>query len=196
LITSGKQEKGEAKMGRIEGLLKAYEEFVSQPWPAHLSGPEKVWFAVYEPAQERRLSFRIPEFATATAKAGHGWVHVEIGSFFAEWMAGHKYRDAYFEDPEALELALTDFATAAAAKVQAALTAPEVRESTVVALSGVGALFGLTKTSDILGQVTPHIRGRLLVFFPGRYESSQYRLLDARDGWDYLAVPILARNGD
>jgi len=183
-------------MGRIEGLLKAYEAFVSQPWPAHLSGPEKVWFAVYEPAQERRLSFRIPEFATATAKAGHSWRHVGIGGYFAEWMAGHKYREAYFEDPEALELALTDFTAAAAAQVQAALTAPAVTASTVVALSGVGALFGLTKTSDILEQVTSHVRGRLLVFFPGRHENSQYRLLDARAGWDYLAVPIIAKNGD
>lgn len=183
-------------MGRIEGLLKAYEEFVSQPWPAHLSGAEKVWFAVYEPAQERRLLFRIPEFATATVKAGHGWSHVAIGGFFAEWMAGHKYREAYFEDPEALELTLTDFTAVAAAKVQAALTAPEVTASTVVALSGMSALFGLIKTSDILDQVTPQIRGRLLVFFPGRYENSQYRLLDARAGWDYLAVPILAKNGD
>ncbi len=111
-------------------------------------------------------------------------------------MAGHKYREAYFEDPEALDLALTDFADAAVARVKGALTAQDVGEGTVVALSGVAALFGLAKTSEILEQVTSSIRGRLLVFFPGRYENSQYRLLDARDGWNYLAVPILARNGD
>ena len=34
------------------------------------------------------------------------------------------------------------------------------------------------------------IRGRVVVFFPGEYENSNYRLLDARDGWNYLAVPI------
>ena len=76
------------------------------------------------------------------------------------------------------------------------MTAPDVDDNTVVALSGVGSLFGLTKTSDVLDQVTDAIRGRLLVFFPGRYENSQYRLLDARDGWNYLAVPIIAKNGD
>ncbi len=64
-------------MGRIEGLIKAYEEFVFQAWSQHLSGAEKTWFAVYEPAQERRLQLRIPEFANATAKAGHGWQHVQ-----------------------------------------------------------------------------------------------------------------------
>jgi hypothetical protein len=34
------------------------------------------------------------------------------------------------------------------------------------------------------------IRGRLVIFFPGEYDSNNYRLLDARDGWNYLAVPI------
>jgi hypothetical protein len=183
-------------VSRIEGLLKAYEEFVSQPWAGHLSGGEKVWFAVYEPAQERRLLLRLSEFANVTMKAGHGWQHLDLSNTFAEWMAGHKYREAFFKDPEALDLAMTDFTKAVIERLSQALTAPEVTESTVFALSGVGALFGLTKTSDILGGVSAAIRGRLLVFFPGRYENSQYRLLDARDGWNYLAAPILPKNGD
>jgi hypothetical protein len=33
-------------------------------------------------------------------------------------------------------------------------------------------------------------KGRLLIFFPGEFEQNHYRLLDARDGWDYLARPI------
>lgn len=183
-------------MSRIEGLLKAYEDFVRQPWAAHLSGAERTWFAVYEPAQERRLRLRLGEFANVTVKAGHGWQHLDLTRAFAEWMAGHKYRDAYFEDPEALDLAMTDFVRPLAERVKAALSAPGADANTVVALSGIGSLFGLTKTSDVLGLVTPAVRGRLLVFFPGRYENSQYRLLDARDGWNYLAVPIIGRNGD
>jgi len=95
-----------------------------------------------------------------------------------------------------MDLALRGFATAAAAHVRQALTAPGVDENTVMAISGVGGLFGLVRTSTIIDQVTSAIRGRLLVFFPGRYESSQYRLLDARDGWNYLAIPIIAKNGD
>ena len=39
------------------------------------------------------------------------------------------------------------------------------------------------------------IRGRLVVFFPGEYENGNYRFLDARDGWSYRAVPILASEG-
>lgn len=39
-------------------------------------------------------------------------------------------------------------------------------------------------------EIERDIRGRVVVFFPGEYENSNYRLLDARDGWNYLAVPI------
>ena len=44
--------------------------------------------------------------------------------------------------------------------------------------------------------VETHIRGRLLVLFPGVYEQNNYRLLDARDGWNYLAIPITSSEGD
>ena len=183
-------------MSHIEDLLQAYAAFVAQPWPESLAGAERVWFAVYEPVQERRLLFRIAEFETATTKMGHGWKRLHIADLFAVWMACHRYRDAYFEDPEAMELALHDLSAYVAAQVRATLTAPDVDGNTVVAMSGVGSLFGLVRASEVIERVTSNIRGRLLVFFPGRYENSRYRLLDARDGWNYLAIPILATKGD
>jgi hypothetical protein len=60
----------------------------------------------------------------------------------------------------------------------------------VVALSGVGSLFGLCKVKDIVDKLAPMVSGRLLVFFPGSFENNNYRLLDGYDGWNYLAVPI------
>ena len=36
----------------------------------------------------------------------------------------------------------------------------------------------------------PDIAGRLVVFFPGSRDGNTYRLLDARDGWNYLAHSI------
>ncbi|MFH1688626.1 MAG: DUF1788 domain-containing protein, partial [Candidatus Eisenbacteria bacterium] len=60
---------------------------------------------------------------------------------------------------------------------------------------GVACLFGLTRLSLVLKEVVKDIRGRLVVFFPGEYEENNYRLLDARDGWNYLAVPITLHNG-
>ncbi len=65
----------------------------------------------------------------------------------------------------------------------------------VVALLGAGTLFGLgdaPKVSALLNAVNDTIAGRLLVFFPGEHEGNRYRLLDARDGWNYLATPIKA----
>jgi hypothetical protein len=65
----------------------------------------------------------------------------------------------------------------------------------VVAVTGVASLFGFTRASLILKEVVKDIRGRLALFFPGEYDNSNYRLLDARDGWNYLAVPITLHNG-
>ena len=42
----------------------------------------------------------------------------------------------------------------------------------------------------MLKGVERDVRGRLVVFFPGTLEQNNYRLLDARDGWNYMAVPI------
>ena len=55
---------------------------------------------------------------------------------------------------------------------------------------GVGSLFAFTRVSQVLKLIESSIRGRLVIFFPGQYEQNNYRLLDARDGWNYLAVPI------
>ncbi len=68
-------------------------------------------------------------------------------------------------------------------------------ENTVVAVYGAASLFGFTRVSLVLKEVVRDIRGRLVLFFPGEYEENNYRLLDARDGWNYLAVPITLHNG-
>ena len=62
----------------------------------------------------------------------------------------------------------------------------------MVAVSGVAGLFGFAKVSSVIEKVVPKVRGRLVVFFPGEHEDNNYRLLDARDGWNYLAIPIKA----
>ncbi len=182
-------------MNEIEGLIKAYERFVQLPWDRTLAGPEKVWFAIYEPAQERRLRLHMPEFEAATKSAGHSWTHLDLTNLFAHWMAQHEYRDAYFEEPEDMELALPDFAAFVSEQIIAMLSKSDGDRDTVVAISGLASLFGLTSASAIFETVTPAIRGRMLVFFPGQHNGSNYRLLDARDGWNYLAVPITAVEG-
>ncbi len=65
-------------------------------------------------------------------------------------------------------------------------------DNTVVALTGVASLYGFAHISEIVRAVEPDVRGRLVVLFPGAKEGSNYRLLDARDGWNYLASGITA----
>jgi Domain of unknown function (DUF1788) len=146
-------------MNGIESLAQEYERIARMPWDPSLAGPQKVWFAIYDPMQERRLRFRLSDF----------------------------------ESPDEMELALQDFAVAVIARVEAWLQAPTVDASTVVGIVGLGSLFGLIHASTVLNAITSAVQGRLLVFFPGRYEGSQYRLLDARPGWNYLAIPITAK---
>ena len=181
-------------MSEIEDLIIRYERYVRLPWDHKLAGAQKVWFARYDPGQERRLRLRIGEFQTATTDAGHMWRLVDITDSFAEWMTNHEYKDAYFEQPEDLELALADFSDFVAEQVRQELKQPGVDENTVVALLGLASLFGLIRVAEVIAKVDSEISGRLLVFFPGQRDGSNWRLLDARDGWNYHAVPIEGSN--
>jgi hypothetical protein len=111
-------------------------------------------------------------------------------------MSDTDYRAAYFEDPEALVMKLrSGFVQYAVDCLRELLTDKVADENTVVAVQGVACLYGFTRVSLVLKQVVENIRGRLVVFFPGEFEENTYRLLDARDGWNYLAVPITLHNG-
>lgn len=177
---------------RIEQVLTEYRNQLRLPWSRTIAGPQRVWMVVYDPELERRLRLRVEEFAIETREAGRKWELVDLTPAFAEWLAANEYREAYFAEPELLSGALGGFADALAERLQAALTSPEIDDSTVVAVLGSGSLFPMARVSELLDRVSPHIRGRLLVFFPGHLEGSNYRLLDARDGWNYLAVSITA----
>jgi hypothetical protein len=181
-------------MNEIELLVREVERFVALPWQNIVAGPERVWFAVYDPMQERRLHMRLSEFEIVINKAGHSWHLVDLSDSFAHWMAGHKYRESYFKRPQLMtDAVLAGFKTHVVDQIVTALTAPEVGSDSIVAVSGLASLFGLVLASDVLEAVAPSIRGRLLVFFPGSYENKMYRLLDARDGWNYLAIPLTAQ---
>lgn len=184
-------------MSYVDDLLNVYRSFVSLPWPQDLAGPQRVWMAVYPPEHERRLRLHLPSFEEATNAHGHPWALINITTAFERWMADHAYRDTYFEEPELLSTALPGFFLHLVEDVRSQLYAhPE--PGGVVAILGAGALFGLgdsVKVSALLNAVSDAVAGRLLVFFPGEYEGSNYRLLDARDGWNYLAIPITAHGG-
>jgi hypothetical protein len=66
----------------------------------------------------------------------------------------------------------------------------DVTASTVVAVLSASSLLGFARISQVLKMIEANVSGRLVVFFPGQFDRNNYRLLDARDGWNYLAVPI------
>jgi hypothetical protein len=176
----------------VDGLLEAYRKFVSLPWQQNLAPAQRVWMAVYPPEYERRLRLHLPDFEVATKEANHTWALIDVTTSFERWMAGHEYRDEYFESPDLLETALPAFFDHLVSEVRHRL-GQHPDSDRVVGVLGAGTLFGLgdaVKVSALLNAINDAIAGRLLVLFPGEYEGNSYRLLDARDGWNYLATPI------
>lgn len=183
-------------MARIEELVANYKAHISAPWQKNLAGAQKTIFVVYPKVDERRLRARLELFEIATKEAGHAWLLFDFTATFAQWMAATDYRDEYFSEPSDLGLKLeNDFLHYAADQLRAALTDAKADGNCVVAAYGIASLFGFARVSLMLKEVEQAILGRLVLFFPGEYENNNYRLLDARDGWSYLAVPITSHSG-
>lgn len=181
---------------QIETLVRNYRRQVSLPWEDNLAGAQKVWFAVYPPRHERRLRLRIPDFAHEAQAAGHAWVLLDITNAFPQWLAQKDYRESYFEDPTNLTgPELDQFREHLVSTLIAQMTAETVTNHTVVAMLGVGTLFGIVPMAEVIKSIAPHVRGRLMVLFPGVYERNTYRLLDAAVAWNYLAVVIPSDEG-
>lgn len=178
-------------MGRIEQLAEKYRQHIGLPWQQTIAGAQRIILVVYDKELERALLARKQLFEMATKDTGHEWLEINVADSFARWMAADEYREAYFESPDDLQLKLdSEFAEYVAARIRKVLEQPEAKATSVTAVFGVGALFGFTRVSRVLKLLEPYIRGRLVVFFPGVHDQNNYRLLDARDGWNYLAVPI------
>lgn len=175
---------------RIDRLLISYQRHIELPWQTGLAGAQKVIFVVYNKQDEARLRFRVSEFELVTISANHKWELVDITDSFPRWMMEQDYRDGYFEHPEDLQDILGEFTKAVIDEISEALSRAD--DNTVVAVQGVASLFGFSHCSEVVAGAAGAIKGRLLVFFPGEYTNNNYRLLDARPGWNYQAVPITA----
>ncbi len=184
-------------MSRIDDLIANYQRFVNLPWPTSLAPAQRVWMAVYAPEDERRLRLHLPEFGNASTGAGYEWSLIDITNSFEQWMATHEYRDAYFASPKLIQPELAGFFELLVEQVRQKLSRLG-GERTIVGLVGTGNLFGLgdhVRVSALIERVQDLVTGRMLVFFPGEVEGNIYRLLGARDGWNYLATPITADKG-
>jgi hypothetical protein len=178
-------------MSKIEQLAAVFGDHVAVGWPSSSSGAQRVIMIVYDATDERTLRKKLDLFAHAAQAHQYGWHIIDLTSAFADWLGAHRYRERYFAEPDMLmEGADERFAKHAADLVLRELKRPQHTDREIVGLIGAGSVFGIASVSDILSRVEHAIKGRLAVFFPGRTRDGRYRLLDARDGWDYHAVPI------
>ncbi len=179
-----------ASANRIDNLLANYAEHVNVRWRPGVSAMERVMFCVYDRELERNLKLRLGDFEHATRNAQHAWAPFDLSDTYGFWLGQQEYRENYFKQPKLLStvhkryLLYLEEHFAAFAKTQ-----PEL-DNTVIALIGVGSLFGILRIREVVETFAPHATGRLVVFFPGSYQDNNYRLLDQHDGWNYLAVPI------
>lgn len=176
---------------RIDQLLEAYEKVLNEPWSSAISGQERIWFLVYDPAEQRKVELRLDDFETAAMKAGIKWRIISLKPCFPSWMANHEYREEYFSNPEFIVDQLeAEFIPYAIQFLKDRLIHIGQDEQTLIAIKDVSSLFGFARLSEIIKGSEKYFKGRLLIFFPGEFDQNHYRLLDARDGWDYLARPI------
>lgn len=183
-------------MSRIDLLKKNYQRICEMPWDRNIAGSQRVWLVVYDKEDERKLRLRLGLFEEATGQARRKWEAIDLTDAFPRWLCNSDnagFMDGYFESPELLdEAVLSDLKQDVAARIKSVLRVLPDPDNTVIALYGIASLFGFMKVSELIPLIEGELKGRLLVFFPGVYEQNNYRLLDARDGWNYHAVPITA----
>lgn len=182
-------------MSKIDQLSAVFKDHVGVGWPSSSSGAQRVIMIVYDPNEERALRKKLEFFEQAAQSQQLAWHSVDLTTAFADWLGAHRYRESYFDEPEMLAAGANErFTDYVASVVLQVLERPQHTARELVGLIGAASVFGVVSLSDILARVEHKIKGRLVVFFPGRTRDGRYRLLDARDGWDYHAVAIQVEN--
>lgn len=179
-------------MNKIKRLVQSYNKYIAVPWRDDAAAAQRVIFCVYDEGDELRLRAKIDEFEIATRDSGHEWAVFDLTDTFATWLATQRYAESYFQKPQLLHTLIPRYLTYLTEQFTNFLSDIGNDRNIVIALKGVGSLFGFLKVKDLVDKLAPLVEGRLLIFFPGSYENNNYRLLDGYDGWNYLAVPITA----
>ena len=173
-------------MGRIEDLAEKFGTYLTVPPSGIGLAAERVLMVVYDKELERTFRERMGEFEMRTTTAGRKWKQLDCTGIFSEWMKQVDYCDSYFAEPKHLGPKIEgEFKKVVVDRLRAALQGMDAHS--VLAVTGVASLYGFARLSEIIRDVDGDIRGCLAIFFPGTNDKSNYRLLDARDGWNYLA---------
>ena len=186
-------------MARIDQLLTNFCRHVALPPRTNLPFSQRVWFLVYPPEDERRMKNRIGEFELATREADLDWHQVDLTGSFADWIDTYdsEEREACLADPEVVEdyadPGFCDFLCRRIMDAMAAIS-PEQAERTILAVTGLMELYDFVHVSYVVDALNTQYPGAILLFFPGERVENTYRFINARTGWNYLAVPILAES--
>lgn len=175
-------------MSTIEDLLVAFRERLRVPWRTDEAAAGRVWMLWYDKDNERRVRGRIGEFRVIAEQAGKGWHEFDLAPRFGEWIAHQKWFEGATRRPSTLSMVISQFEDDLVRRVHEALA--NCGPNDLLALTGVASLFGLIRASVLINRVAGAVPGRMVVTFPGTHQGGIYRLLDARDGWNYVAVPI------
>lgn len=185
-------------MSRLDQLLNSYRRHVALPLKSGLPMSQRVWFVVYPPEEERRLQTRLPEFEIATKDQGLRWEEINLIGTYSQWVGSldPDERETCLATTEILESYKEGFLTVIRQKIEGAFekVPADIESPSVFALTGLMELFDFVFVSEVIGSLKGDYKGILLVFFPGERAGNTYRFLNARDGWDYLAIPILSEN--
>ena len=179
-------------MSKVRNLVKAYGEFISLPWQEEMAASQRVIMCVYDEQDELKLRAIKEEFSIVTTHAQHEWLEYDLTNLFPRWMLTNPNAEKCFLKPNLFPSIIHTFKKFIVDDFKEFLESHSPGRNHVVALTGIGSLFGFLKVKNLLDDISKLVPGRLIVFFPGSYENNNYRLLDAYDGWNYLAVPIAA----
>jgi hypothetical protein len=175
-------------MASFDQLIDAYRRHLQLPWATNLSDAERTWVLWYDPSLERRVAGYSIEFEQAARKAGYGWKQVDLAAIIANWLANNRHAERLMRRPNEVITLKSELMATVTQAIES--EAAEIGNRDILALIGAGSLFGFASVASLMEAVAPKVKGRLLVAFPGRYETGRYRLLDARDSWNYHATPI------
>ncbi len=156
----------------VEDLITAFRARLSVPWRPDEAAAGRVWMLWYD----------------KTEQSGKGWHEFDLAPEFGKWVAKQTWFERAAKRPATLGTVLPDFEAQLIHELKDRLS--KCGPNDILALTGAASLFGLMRASTLIGKVADAVPGRLLVTFPGTHQGGIYRLLDARDGWSYLAVPI------
>jgi hypothetical protein len=131
-------------MSRIDLLRTNYRRICGLPWDRSVAGPQRVWMAMYDKEDERKLRLRLGTFEHAASEAGHGWAQFDLTGAFADWLCSPPYpefSESYFESPSRLGAApLAAFKKSVADTLSHVLQTVPAADNTVVAVIGVASL--------------------------------------------------------